>query len=372
MEAAVDVLSQDRLTGVASAVLGRDVQVARWSATDVAYESGSPATGALMQVEGTTADGQPWSAFLKVLQHVRHWPRLHLLPAHLRQGFADSFPWRGELDAWQPGFADRLPAGLRLPALYRVDDLGDDRLAVWMEDVQQAEDGWDLARFRRAAHALGALAARRGDADLLASYGQRTGSGLRAYGAIRVREWAVPMLQEDQVWRHPVLAGAVDAGLRDDLRQLAASTAEVLDLLDRLPQTLPHGDASPQNLLVPVDAPESFVAIDISFQHPHAVGFDLGQLLVGLVHAGVMGADRLPEVHEVLAPAFLESYLSYGATATADDVLQGYVGSLLIRSGLSSLPYELLGAEPSPALAVTFQERAALTRFIVDLAHKHL
>jgi hypothetical protein len=135
---------------------------------------------------------------------------------------------------------------------------------------------------------------------------------------------------------------------------------------------MPHGDASPQNLLVPADAPESFVAIDISFQCPHAVGFDLGQLLIGLVHAGVMRAECLPEVHEAIVAAFAESYLSHGATASADDVLQGYVGSLLIRSGLSSLPYEHLGAEPSPELVVRFQERAALTRFIVDLSHKHL
>ena len=64
--------------------------------------------------------------------------------------------------------------------------------------------------------------------------------------------------------------------------------------MDTLPQALPHGDASPQNLLVPADDPDTFVAIDVSFQNPQAVGFDLGQLLVGLTHAGLLPAAALP------------------------------------------------------------------------------
>jgi len=43
---------------------------------------------------------------------------------------------------------------------------------------------------------------------------------------------------------------------------------ELLDGMDALPQALPHGDASPQNLLVPADDPGTFVAIDVSFQNP--------------------------------------------------------------------------------------------------------
>ena len=64
-------LEEGRLTGVVSAALGRPVRLAGFRTTAVAYEPGSPATGALLRVTGTTADGQPWSLFLKVLQHPR-------------------------------------------------------------------------------------------------------------------------------------------------------------------------------------------------------------------------------------------------------------------------------------------------------------
>jgi hypothetical protein len=109
------------------------------------------------------------------------------------------------------------------------------------------------------------------------------------------------------------------------------------------------------------------VAIDVSFQTPHAVGFDLGQLLVGLVHAGELPPAALPEVHAVLVPAFTEGLHADGGRATADQVAFGYVAGLAIRAGFTSLPFERLDEPPTPELAATFAQRAALTRFVVDL-----
>ncbi len=68
---------------------------------------------------------------------------------------------------------------------------------------------------------------------------------------------------------------------------------------------LPHGDASPQNLLVPADAPDTFVVIDISFRAPHALGFDLGQLLVGLVHSSEVPAELMPAIADRIVPSYI-------------------------------------------------------------------
>jgi hypothetical protein len=360
-------LDEPAVTEVVSAALGRPARLAGFQTAPVAYEPGSPATGALLRVTGATTDGHPWSLFLKVLQHPRHWPRIDQLPQEVRQLFLDIFPWRGELVAWAPGFADRLPAGLRLPHLYHLAELGDDRLAVWMEHVRALDSGWDLARFARAARVLGGLAARRSDPDLLAASEWPAGAGLRHYSRTRVEVSGLPLLDQDEVWAHPLVAGAVDARLRSDLRALGGRVPELLDRLDALPQALPHGDASPQNLLVPADAPDTFVAIDVSFQTPQAVGFDLGQLLVGLVHAGQVPAAALAEVHPALVPAFTDGLRADGGRAGADEVAFAYVASLVVRAGFTSLPFERLGEPPTPALAATFRQAAALTRFIVDL-----
>jgi hypothetical protein len=109
------------------------------------------------------------------------------------------------------------------------------------------------------------------------------------------------------------------------------------------------------------------VAIDVSFQSPQAVGFDLGQLLVGLTHAGELPAAALPAIHRRLVPAFTAGLRAAGGRATAEEVAFGYVASLVVRAGFTSLPFERLGEPVTPALAAVFGERAALTRVIADL-----
>jgi hypothetical protein len=357
----------ERLTEAVSAMLGQPVELSAWTVADVPYASGSPATGGLHRVRGRTRDGLTWSIFLKVLQHPRHWPRLPSLPPDLQAFFLEDFPWRAELAAWKPDFADRLPDGLRLPTLYLVEDLGDDRLRMWMEDIATTDHPWDLGTFRRAARVLGGLAARRSDDELIAACEVPPGQGLRRYVDSRIHGWFRPVLHDGAVWRHPLLAAAVDGRLRDDLSWLYAHTDAMLDQLDLLPQAMPHGDASPQNLLVPATAPDTFVAIDVAFSTPHAVGFDLGQLLIGLAHAGQLPAHALPPIHDALVPSYVDGYRAIGGEIDADSVMRGYVLTMMLRSGFTSLPFEALDGPVTEDLRRMANERAALTRYIVDL-----
>jgi hypothetical protein len=353
----------DQLDAIVSAAVGRPAVVTRWDAEPVPYESGSPATGTLARVRGVTAEGQSWSVFLKVLQHPRHWRLLDRVPGQVRADFLGNFPWRAELTAWEPTFSAHLPVGLRVPELYRVVELPEDRVAVWMEDIVVSAQPWTTDRFVMAAGVLGALAANRRDPDLLAACPVPPGYGLRRYYDGTVRP-VLPWLQSHDLWGHPLLATSGGTSLRADLLELAAAAPAILDRLEELPQALPHGDASPQNLLVPLTAPDTLVAIDVAFQCPLAVGFDLAQLLVGLVHAGQMPTSDLPAIHHLLAPAY-EDGMNHGKRPAAlADIEAGYVGSLVIRAAFTSLPFR----EPIPSLTDTYiDERMMLTRFITDL-----
>jgi hypothetical protein len=276
------------IADLASQVLAREVPPQLPDMTAVAYPLGSPATGALLRVQGDDAAGQPWSLFVKVLHHVRHWVQYPMLPPEFAESFAAEFPWRSELDAWQPAFADLLPEGMRLPVLHRVVDLGDDRLAVWMEDIRESDEPWDERRYECAARLLGRLNARGTAPDAVAACIYPPGFGLRMWAERGLQPTGLPPLADDTVWAHPWLVDHQD--LRAELLSMADAIPRVLDLLDTMPQAMSHGDASPQNLLVPVDEPDTFVVIDISFQTPHAIGFDLSQLVAGLVHAGLRPA----------------------------------------------------------------------------------
>jgi len=74
--------------------------------------------------------------------------------------FADTFPWRSELELWDSRVLASLPEGLRAPTLHRLVELPDDRIALWQEDVLQRDHTWDDDSFDLAARLLGRWNAR--------------------------------------------------------------------------------------------------------------------------------------------------------------------------------------------------------------------
>jgi hypothetical protein len=351
------------LAELAAVITGKPVAATTATAEAVAYESGSPATGALARVRGITDNGTAWSVFVKLLQHPRHWPHLDRVPPPLRQDFLDTFPWRTELAAWDPAFTQALPAGLRVPVLYRQVELPGDRVALWMENIVADSRPWTAAEFERAARLLGTFAANRSDPELIGASPYPLGYGLRRYyhGPCHA---AIAAITNPATWAHPALAR--HASLRDGLLRLADRAPAILDHMDRLPQALQHGDASPQNLLIPRADPGTIVAIDIAFPSPQAVGFDLAQLLVGLVHAGQQPAAGLPAVHRLLAPAYAAGMRAGRHPAALADIRRGYLGALLIRVPFTALPWGDLDSIPPEVV----DERAALIRFALNAGHE--
>ncbi|MGH8931473.1 MAG: phosphotransferase [Egibacteraceae bacterium] len=366
------VVSDDDLAMLVRSSLGRPgLELVDWWVEPVHYRVGTPSTGLLARVKGIARDGKGlvrWSLFVKVLQSLRHWPDLHLFPSEVVEEQIRQFPWGVEADLYRSPLATMLPPGLRLPHVYRIDDLGDDRIAMWLEDVRTADVVWDLPRFRRAAHLLGRLAARRAE-DRLEPVGALAlrEAALRYYNLGRTAV-VLPKLRDDATWSNPLVAGAVDDRLHDDLFVLVERFPAILDTLDQLPRTLAHGDACPQNLLVPVGNPDGFVAIDFgSFNSLVAVGFDLGQLLVGLPQAGAFDPRDLPALHAAIVPPYIAGLREEGMAVDEADVRYGYIGSLTIRSALYALPLERLHDPVTPALTRLFADRARLARFVIDL-----
>ena len=81
----------------------------------------------------------------------------------------------------------------------------------------------------------------------------------------------------------------------------------------------------------------------------------------------MLTADALPTIHDRLVPAFVAGMTAHGVDTDPADVGYGYVGSLVVRSALTSMPFEMLGAPPSEDLAALFRQRAELSRFLADL-----
>ncbi|CAA9395697.1 hypothetical protein [uncultured Nocardioides sp.] len=241
------------------------------------------------------------------------------------------------------------------------------RSEVALGDVVEAPRTWDVELFARAAHLLGRWNARSTSPAVLARSAFPAGYALRMYAERAVPARGLGPLADDGLWAHPWLACHAD--LRADLRRLGSCIPAMLDRLDTFVQAMPHGDASPQNLLVPADGPDGFVVIDISFRSPHALGFDLGQLLVGLTHAGHLPAAVLDELADRILPAYLDGLETEGLTGLRDDVAEAFALSVQLRSGFDAIPWEWLD---DPVHERDVAERVALARCLVGRALAHV
>jgi hypothetical protein len=371
------------LRALAETVSGTPMPDPQTSATPLGHDPGSPVTAGLWRVDVTSRGrgGAPGCTFfVKLVRHTRLWPGLRWLPDDAaRAEFVDFYPWQYELDIYQSGIGSVLPDGMRTPQLHGVGRPDADHLSLWWEFVRERAQTWTLADYRLCARLLGRLAARRRAGaqvnralPAVARTAHDGGSALRFYASRRVLAGLLPVLESGQVWQHPVLREALrmtgDRQLPADMVALGARLPQVLDLLDDLPQTYAHGDASPQNLLLPADEPGTIVVIDWGFGTLLPVGFDLGQLLVGLAQAGRADPAAIPAIDAEIFPAYLAGLAAEDYNVDPAQVRAGYLGSLAARSALCAIPFEALeSAAPGEQTIAMYAERMKLTRLMLDL-----
>lgn len=363
------VLTDAVVAAMARRVLGdAEATVQRWGTDPVDYDFGTPTTKGAVRVRGVSGDARRWSVFVKVVQAFRHWPMIGRLPAALRKRALDSPLWRYEADVYSSQVGGLLPAGLRLPVLHAVLDLGDDRIGIVLEDVEVAATGWEEDRFAQAARLLGRMSVRLTKADALPASASRVPgemSKILYEGQLRVVDF--PALADNRTWTaHPQLA-ACQQTLQPDLAELASRVPALLDRLDQLPQLMVHGDASPQNLLIPAGEPNAFVAIDWSLGGIAAAGEDLAQLLIGLAHAGQLPVAELPRVRDIVIDGYMQGLAQEGFTCDRQHVAYGMDGTLAIRSAFTALPLARLAEPPGSELDRLIHNRLQLTRYLCDV-----
>jgi tRNA A-37 threonylcarbamoyl transferase component Bud32 len=350
------------------AIAAPSEEVATWRVTPDAYPVLTPSTEALDRVVAGTVGGRHVRVFVKTIHSMRHWPMIGMLPPEDQRVAIDRFPWRTEADVYASSLVRDLPDGLRAPRIFSIDDLGDDRIRIWMEDLPEAAAPWDPARYADAARRLGRLAGRTHRDGLPADTPPLFG-GLRMLWAMRITNTLVPVLRDDATWRHPLMAAmaASDPALRGDLLALADEAPSILDALDQLPRGLAHGDACPQNLLRDPDRPGGFVAIDWGFANLAPLGSDLAQLLAGRADSGELSADELPAIQEAILVAYLDGLRDERVDASAAQVRRAFLWGLVVGKAFSALPLERLGGPVDDRAEAFFLARARYARYLLDL-----
>jgi hypothetical protein len=363
-------VTDDELAALVARDLGRDpagVRLLDSTVEVVDYDLDALTTAGRFWVAGHVATPDGTAAFRVFVKHVQSWSRSPLfaaVPEEVRAMAEVGVPWRTEPLVYRSDLATRLPEGLEMPRALGVVDLDEKAASIWLAEVPVHPWPWDLPRCARAAHLLGRLAASTAVAPL-ACVGEHPWS-VHDYLHGRLEHQVLPMLEDDGLWQHPLVAGSFDGRLRERLLAAAARVPAYVEELARVPHLTGHGDACPNNLLGTAD-PDTFVLIDYGFWMSLPLGFDLGQLLVGDVQLGRRPASSLAETEARIVPAYVAGLAAEGLVADEDEVRRAHAVQLLVFCGLSCLPFEHLDEPPGPALRALAADRAALARFSLDL-----
>ena len=343
------------------------VELLTCSAEVAAYDIEALTTAGRYWVRGTAChDGvtTAFSFFVKVVQSWSRSPAFAMVPQSLREAAEASLPWRTEPALYRSDLGDRLPQGLSMPRAYAVLDVDDESAAMWLGAVEVDVARWGGRTFERAAYLLGRLAVSPSVAPLQA-VGNR--DVVRRYADGRVAHQVLPALRSNELWAHPLVAGAFSAELRARLLEAAQSLTGLVDELDAAPVGTAHGDACPRNLLVARGAPDDFVLIDFGFWSRAPLGFDLTQLLLGELQLGQRPSSELAELEEVCLGAYVRGLRDEGCTVPVETVRRAHAILMLLFWGLSAVPLEVMFGRAGPGAPSVVRERARAADFVLDL-----
>jgi hypothetical protein len=240
--------------------------------------------------------------------------------------------WHREADAYRSTeLRDSLRrAGLDLPGA-EVEE-HDDGVTLWLEDMT----GTPGTDFTLAEHTALAEAAGRWQAQGPLRTPWSSERYLRTYSG----QWPVgwELLDDDDAWRQPLVAGNWPPGLRAGWQRLLAHREFLLGVMERLPRTRSHLDFWVCNQF---RRPEGgFVLIDWAFAGDGAIGEDIGNHVPDAVNDLFWPAERIGELDQACFAAYLSGLRQGGWTGDRDLARLGMVASCVKYTWLLPLMLE--------------------------------
>ena len=262
-----------KLISIVPLVLDRPkATITEWSSTILSGGFSGAQITRFAGVASESGERLPWSVIRKVVNAPTVWRFLHNDdPAH--QGY-----WKRELLAESSSVLESKGNELVAPRCYGVDS-SPTAYTLWFEDIGSGiNEAWSAERFGLAARHLGQFNGRRMlDADfLIPNWYCRNIHQQRA--PLNKARWAAL----ESVREHALVRRGLPDTVLPTMQHIWDEKESLIALLETLPKTIIHGDASRKNLIDRTRGGEhETVGIDWASLGVGAIGEELAPLVVG-------------------------------------------------------------------------------------------
>ena len=331
LETQVAAITVSELAPIVQAALGGSAWTPTGWQTQRLHRTYGSMTGGIFRLAGAAeaaGRSRSWTLVLKVVSPAVWQAMTADAPA------AESHPlyWKREVLAYQSGWLDRLPGGLRGPRCYASLEQPDGTVWLWLEEAQDCfGEPWPLAQYVRAARCLGRFNGAYLDPAARPPYGWLGQNG-SPRGVIEAYRWIEPLVRDPEVWAHPLLRAAYPPELVARLPALWEERHRLLDAVERLPQTICHQDAWRGNAYAPAGAEDELLMIDWAYVGVASLGSDLADLAV----AGYPLLSAAPPPAEIDAAVFepyLDGLRAAGCQAPREAVRFIYITCAALKYG---------------------------------------
>lgn len=250
--------------------------------------------------------------------------------------------WRREALAYQHHLAAAYAgSGIVAPECLAVDVTDRDAamLLEWVPD--EPGETWPVTSYGQAAKAMGTAQAPFLLGRPRPSFSWLSERFLREYSTEKPARWS--LLDDDDVWAHPVVRQTFPDGLRDGVLFVHAHRERLYQISEILPRTLGHLDFWPKNLFSRADG--QIVLIDWGFAGDAAVGEDAGNLVPDAVFDHFIPAAQMPLLEQVVYDGYLEGLRAAGWHDDPRLVQLGMWSSAVKYDWLAAFTLEQVGQE---------------------------
>ena len=252
-----------------------------------------------------------WSVILKVLY--RH---------NSTQGLTE-FDWNREANVYRSGIIDNIPGGFEAAECFYIDDISDNEIWIWMEDLGGSEEqGWPLERYALAAQHLGQM-----NGHFFLQNTPYQSWMVRAFEKQAIRR-DLDITKYHQYCDNKLVQQMIPPPRRKILLEIYEKHLTIItSLFEKMPQSFGHMDAFRGNIFskTKTDGKTKTTAIDWAFAGINPLGTDLKVLVYHSIGFMFVDNKNARQLDELAFHAYLEGLNDVGWEGSSYEVRYGYL-----------------------------------------------